>query len=91
MTIELTRAAGDPWWRASIVLNGHDKPRPFQHEQPVKGEYNGICQRFACDQTPALWYNQTNGRYYCSDCARTFNDVLRQQGRVAMCELHLSR
>lgn len=90
MAIELARAPGDPWWRASIVLNG-TKPRPFQHEQPVKGDYNAICQRFGCNNDAAHWYNQNNGRYYCSDCARTFNDVLRQHGRMARCELHLSR
>lgn len=57
----------------------------------AKGEYNSACQRFACENVDAHWYNQTNGKYYCSDCARTFNDVMRQHGRRPLCELHLSR
>jgi hypothetical protein len=60
-------------------------------KEPAKGDYNALCQRLACDNAGAHWFNTTNGRYYCSSCARTFNEVLRLQGRPAMCELHLSR
>ena len=71
-------------------LRSQPVPPPVSVE-PVKGEYNGLCQRFACDNAGAHWFNTANGRYYCSTCARTFNEVLRRQGRAAMCELHLSR
>lgn len=71
-----------PWRQAAL------RPVP---RLPAKGDYNGICQRHACDNLDSHWYNQANGRYYCSDCARTFNEVLRHQGRRAVCELHLSR
>ena len=64
-------------------------PRP--PEEPAKGDYNALCQRLACDNAGAHWFNTTNGRYYCSTCARTFNEALRLQGRPALCELHLSR
>ena len=78
----------------AAILMGLLKSEPVrrrQPEEPVKGEFNGLCQRFACDNAGAHWFNTTNGRYYCSTCARTFNEVLRQQGRMALCELHLSR
>jgi len=79
-----------PWWQMSLSAPWQ-APKPKPWPGPAKGDYNGACQRFACDNAAAHWYNQTNSRYYCSECARTFNDVLRQQGRMAMCELHLSR
>ncbi|MGH8482512.1 MAG: hypothetical protein ACRES8_08625 [Nevskiaceae bacterium] len=70
------------------------RPQPAQPpapRAPLKGDYNGHCQRLACDCAGAHWFNTSNGRYYCSTCARAFNEVLRQQGLRAICELHLSR
>jgi len=77
------------WWQLRFLSGRQVSPQ--RDAEPVKGEYNGMCQRFACNNSDAHWYNQNNGRYYCSSCARTFNEVLRQQRRPAMCELHLSR
>ena len=90
MATQPSRSAEKSWWRLAFLAS-QPPPRRKDPEEPVKGEYNGLCQRFACDNSAACWYNQNNGRYYCSACARTFNEVLRQQGRIAMCELHLSR
>jgi len=90
MTNQNSRFAGKPWWQMPITAPWH-APEPTPYAGPGKGDYSGTCQRFACENSGAHWFNQTNGRYYCSECARTFNDVLRRQGRMAMCELHLSR
>ena len=78
-------------WPAKALWGRPDLHKAPRYAGPAKGDYNGPCQRYACDNDGAHWYNQANGRYYCSDCARTFNDVLRHQGRRAVCELHLSR
>ena len=72
-----TRSAEDVWWQFP--------------QDPVTGEYNGLCRRFGCDNTGARWFNIITGRYYCSSCARTINEERRQQGLDALCELHLSR
>lgn len=56
---------------------------------PAKGEHGGKCQRIACDHQGAHWFNETNGRYYCASCARTFNEVSRRHGQRPLCELHL--
>lgn len=88
-TATTTRLTGKPWWQMPFFSPPVEPKRIF--DGPVKGDYNGLCQRFACDNAGAHWFNQTNGRYYCSACARTFNEVLRQQGRLPTCELHLSR
>lgn len=88
-TATTTRFTGKPWWQMPFFSPPVEPKRVS--DEPVKGEYNGLCQRFACDNAGAHWFNQTNGRYYCSSCARTFNEVLRQQGRLPTCELHLSR
>jgi hypothetical protein len=92
MRSEVSRFAGKPWWQIPLITTQELPKLPrYDREEPVKGEYNGLCQRFACDNPGAHWFNTTNGRYYCSSCARTFNEVLRKQGRPALCELHLSR
>lgn len=76
-------------WQVALPWR-HPPPKPVPR-LPAKGDYNSTCQRFACENDSAHWYNQTNGKYYCSDCARTFNELLRHQGRRPLCELHLSR
>ena len=48
---------------------------------PLKGDYGGECQRLACSNGRAHWYNQTNEKYYCNDCARAFNDVCARNGQ----------
>jgi len=78
-----------PWWRRPLFAT-QQAPQP-RFQVPVKGDYNGLCRRFACDNPGARWFNISTGRYYCSACARTINEVRRQQGRGPLCELHLSR
>jgi len=40
----------------------------------IKGGFKGICNRGACDSTPALWYNTVMQKHYCADCARRINE-----------------
>jgi hypothetical protein len=56
---------------------------------PMKGELSGVCHRIGCDNPGAHWFNDTNGKYYCTSCARTFNDVCRRHGQPPLCELRL--
>jgi hypothetical protein len=42
--------------------------------QSDKGEYMGRCNRTSCvKEEPALWYNHSTRRYYCSTCADLLN------------------
>ena len=82
---EIQRIAGKPWWQMPMANHVRiDALRP-----PLKGEYGGECQRIACDNTESHWFNETNGRYYCAGCARTFNEVARRHGQPPLCELHI--
>lgn len=87
MSTPTSRLAGKPWWQMPLATSG------VQHghlsRAPEKGEYGGECQRIACDNGEAHWFNETNGRYYCGSCARTFNEVSRRNGQSPLCELHL--
>ena len=87
MAIEESRFAGKPWWQmplATASLRHADGQRP-----PAKGEHGGECQRIACDNAKAYWFNQTNGRYYCGPCAKTFNEISRRHGQPPLCDLQL--
>lgn len=39
-----------------------------------KGEYNGICNRTSCNNTPATWYNHSTLKHYCRGCASVINE-----------------
>jgi hypothetical protein len=86
MSTDSTRLAGKPWWQMPI---GGSPQHWREHGMlPEKGQYGGECARIACDVTGAHWFNDTNGKYYCSSCARTFNEVSRRNGQEPLCELH---
>lgn len=38
-----------------------------------KGEYDGDCNRTACDKKQAKWYNHSTRAYYCGKCAMQIN------------------
>lgn len=42
-----------------------------------KGDYLGSCNRSACNNDHATFYNHSTRRYYCADCAKLINDVNR--------------
>jgi len=87
MATEASHVSGNPGWQPPLTParspRWHD---PNWH--PGKGQRGGECQRVACDNRNAYWFNQTNGQYYCSSCARTFNEVSRRNGQPPLCELH---
>lgn len=49
-----------------------DLPRKTVFE---KGEKGGMCNRTACENVPAEWYNQYTQRWYCKSCADRINAI----------------
>ncbi len=39
----------------------------------TKGVFNGNCNRTACQQPPATWWNPNTQAYYCAYCAMLIN------------------
>lgn len=39
----------------------------------LKGVYGGNCNRQACQQPNATWYNKGSYKYYCQKCAHLIN------------------
>lgn len=46
---------------------------------PEKGHKNGECNRTACENTPATWWNQYTQAFYCEPCARRINVIAGRQ------------
>lgn len=82
-----TRLAGKPWWQMPHRHSSTVAEVPIT--PPTKGEFGGLCQRIGCEHGDARWFNTTNARHYCTECAKTFNDICRKQGVAPFCELHL--
>jgi hypothetical protein len=57
----------------------------------LKGKLGGNCNRAACQQPGALYFNQSTKMYYCKLCASTINrhadvlDCLRLFGTHDLC------
>jgi hypothetical protein len=86
MGIETSRFANKPWWQLPMAR----APRHVAEDGVRgKGDHGGTCQRIACENGNAYWFNETNGKYYCGECARTFNSVCRRNGQPPLCELRL--
>lgn len=45
---------------------------------PLKGEYNGECNRKVCRNVEATWYNYETKACYCRDCAVKINSLNRK-------------
>lgn len=45
-----------------------------------KGAYSGECNRGACQQKPANYWNPHTERFYCVHCARKINEWLAKDG-----------
>lgn len=65
---------------------------PDQAVKPDKGLRGGSCNRRACQQPGANWFNRSTERYYCKPCALDINnfgptqrDSLRLYGDVRLC------
>lgn len=41
----------------------------------TKGLFNGVCNRTACSNTPADFYNYSTNMHYCKECAALINKV----------------
>lgn len=60
----------------------------------LKGVLNGNCNRAACQEPGAQYYNQSTRAYYCKPCAFRLNqasnvlDCLRLFGTQDLCILH---
>lgn len=79
------RFAGKPWWQMPLTTSTFPAAA---RRVPEKGDHGGACQRIACENREAYWFNSTNGKYYCVACARTFNEVSRRNGQEPLCDLH---
>ena len=91
MASESSRFAGKPWWQMPVANSSATELPPLRAASrglAGKGEFGGECQRIACENAQAHWFNETNGRYYCASCARTFNEICRRNGQEPLCELH---
>lgn len=42
-------------------------------QTPEKGHKGGECNRTACTNRPATWYNRYTQMWYCEDCATKIN------------------
>jgi hypothetical protein len=54
-----------------------------------KGQFNGTCNRSACDEKPADYYNLHTRAFYCRACAHLINQSLKASN-LALCERHTS-
>jgi hypothetical protein len=46
-------------------------------DKPDKGMKGGSCNRRLCQDSPAVWFNQSTLAYYCRSCARAINSCNR--------------
>lgn len=40
----------------------------------MKGDHNELCNRTACSNRPATYYNHSTQKYYCISCAARINE-----------------
>ena len=57
----------------------------------MKGQFNGVCNRTACSNTGAVYYNLSTKKYYCPTCAELINkankaDTMRLFGVFDLCQ-----
>lgn len=52
---------------------------PPMADKPKKGEWGGECNRTACHNPEAVWFNVSTRKHYCGMCARTLNEVHEDQ------------
>lgn len=58
---------------ATTKVPPHPQKYPT-HDNPEKGSvFGGICNRTACNDFPALFYNKRTFGYYCVPCGRAIN------------------
>lgn len=57
--------------------------------QVLKGTWGGNCNRTACQQPGAVWWNSSTRAYYCQSCARKINEFSEKADGYALCILSL--
>jgi hypothetical protein len=50
-----------------------------------KGKHGGACNRGACNERPADWWNPHMAAYYCEGCAKKINESLAAS-KLKLCE-----
>ena len=52
----------------------------------MKGDKNGICNRFHCTKTPAVYFNISTSAYYCKECAEKINYFSKNDHGIIICK-----
>ena len=52
---------------------------PNKPLEPDKGEFQGSCNRRACQKPGADYYNKYTYKYYCKPCAFRINSCNREE------------
>ena len=56
------------------ALDSNPNRYPSTHEDPYKGQlFEGECNRTACTNLEAIWWNMGTYGLYCTPCARAIN------------------
>jgi len=53
--------------------------------KPDKGQYQGSCNREACQAPGANYFNLSTRRYYCGRCARDINSFSVRADKMILC------
>ncbi len=48
-------------------------------DKPDKGLANGSCNRGRCQTSPAIWYNNSTRKWYCTSCKDQIYDHIGQR------------
>lgn len=60
------------------LVNFAEQPDGSVSVEPIrKGRKHGECNRTACSNPDARWYNPHTNGYYCEPCARLLNEEMR--------------
>jgi hypothetical protein len=67
-----------PWmrgngWETSEHL-GPWRVRRIATPSTEKGGFMAVCNRTACNISPAIWFNSSTRKYYCNKCGLKLND-----------------
>lgn len=60
--------------RREAFIKAFHAPKPVEPLPEDKGKLDGACNRSACLERPATWWNESTRAHYCSTCARLIND-----------------
>ncbi len=72
----LTKATG----KTKVVIQ-----QVISNSMLEKGGRNCVCNRTVCNNTPAIHYNKTMQKYYCTPCARRLNENATHDG-IPLCD-----